>query len=512
MRVISGKGKIEDTRADALALMFLEDELKLSRAGRFADRIGQGSLSRVLNSRFKGKKDEAVVVPLGKDSPFGLVVLIGLGPSAKSKGSVGLELESFRRAAGAMVNALSRYQARRVHAELLPEDSSGSGELAGLSFHEMARGFVEGAVLRSYRYSEYKKPENARAIDTLVLFSSGKYLDKGLRRGRIVAEEVNFVRQLINTPGNDLPPLAFARIAEKSARELKSSRSFGFSCRTYKQADLKRMGYNAILAVGQGSRMPPCFVVLHYQGVKKKTRPVVFVGKGITFDSGGISIKPSADMDKMKYDMAGAAAVLGAIRAAARLSLKVNVYGLMPLAENLPGGGAERPGDIIRTAAGVTVEVANTDAEGRLVLADALHHAVGLKPGAIIDLATLTGAAVVVVGSQAIPLMGNNEELLARVSGAGVAAGERTWLLPLWDEYDDLVKSEVADIKNIGAGREAGTIVAGMFLKRFVKDMPWAHLDIASTAWTEKAHPYFGIGPTGKGTRLLVRLLEDMER
>jgi leucyl aminopeptidase len=500
MKVISGKGKIENSRADALALMFLEDELKLSRAGKFADRLGKGSLSRVLKARFKGKKDEAEVVPLGKDSPFGLVVLLGLGPRARSKGSSGLDAECFRRAAGAMVNALSRYQARRVHAELVPE------EFPSLSFHEMAQGFVEGAVLRSYRYSEYKKPEDAKAIDTLVLFSKGKNIDSSLRQGRIVAEEVNFVRELINMPGNELPPLELARIAEKSARELK------FSCRTYKQTDLKRMGYNAILAVGQGSTRPPCLVVLHYKGGKKKTLPFVFVGKGITFDSGGISIKPSADMDKMKYDMAGAAAVLGAIRAAARLSLKANVDSLLPLAENLPGGGAERPGDIIRTAAGVTVEVANTDAEGRLVLADALHHAVGLKPRAIIDLATLTGAAVVVVGSQAIPLMGNNEELLARVSAAGVATGERTWLLPLWDEYEDLVKSEVADIRNIGAGREAGTIVGGMFLKRFVKDMPWAHLDIASTAWTDKAHPYLGIGPTGKGTRLLVRLLEDIER
>ncbi len=498
MNVVSGKGRIEKSRADAMALMLTEEDVKSSRAAVFstafksADGVSNGSLSRVLKTRFKGKKDEAVVVPMPKKSLFGLIILLGLGPKVKLDG------ECFRRAAGSMVGALSGYRAKSVTAELV------SHEPAGLSFAETARSFTEGAVLRSYRYSEYKKPEDFRKIDTLVLFSKGK-IDAALRCGRIAAEETNFVRDLINKPGRDLPPLAFAHAAERSARELK------FSCRVYRRQDLKRMGYNAILAVGQGSSRPPCMVVVHYKGSKKKARPLVFVGKGITFDTGGISLKPGKDMDKMKYDMSGAAAVLGAVRAAARLRLKADVYGIMAMAENMPSGDAERPGDIVRSAAGITIEVANTDAEGRVVLADALHHAAGLKPAFIIDLATLTGAALVVTGSQAIPVMGNNEEVLASVSAAGIAAGERTWLLPLWEEYEELVKSEVADVKNIGIGREAGTIVGGMFLKKFVKDIPWAHLDIASTAWTERHHPYFGKGPTGKGTRLLVRLMEDMD-
>jgi len=233
------------------------------------------------------------------------------------------------------------------------------------------------------------------------------------------------------------------------------------------------------------------------------------VGKGITFDSGGISIKPAEKMDEMKGDMSGAAEVLAAVAGAARLRLKVNVTAVMPLAENMPGGGAQRPGDIVRTASGLTVEIKNTDAEGRLILADAIHYAAGLKPRVgIVDVATLTGACTIALGSHAIGLMGNNEDLLSRIGAAALASGDRTWLLPLWDEYDELIESAVADMLNTSTRREAGTIVGGMFLKRFAGDTPWAHLDIASVFWNPKAGPYLAAGPSGRGTRLLLKLLE----
>ncbi len=319
------------------------------------------------------------------------------------------------------------------------------------------------------------------------------------------AEAQCLVRDLINRPAGDLTPEDFVKQARKVSRDHK------LPIKVWKEAELKKAKMNAILAVGQGSVNPPRMVQLTYQGAKRKSVDVVLVGKGITFDSGGISLKPGTKMHEMKGDMSGAACVLATMAAVARRKLKVNVTGIMALAENMPGGKAQRPGDVIKTASGLTVEVLNTDAEGRLVLADALHYATKLKPKVgIIDLATLTGACGIAVGSQAIALMGNDEDLLAKVSAAGHSSGERTWLLPLWEEYDELIDSSVADIINTSNRREAGTIVGGIFLKKFVGDTPWAHLDIASVFWNPKSGSYLTTGPTGKGARLLLRMLETL--
>jgi leucyl aminopeptidase len=265
-----------------------------------------------------------------------------------------------------------------------------------------------------------------------------------------------------------------------------------------------------ILAVGRGSEHPPCLIVLEYSpsGAKRRFPTIALVGKGITFDTGGISLKPPASMPEMKHDMSGGAAVFGALRAAALLRLPVHLAGIVAAAENKPGARAYLPGDVVRAASGKTIEVLNTDAEGRIVLADALHYAQRYKPTAIIDLATLTGSCLVALGSYCSGLIGNEESLLRRVRDAGERTRERVWPLPLWDEYKEQIKSQVADLKNTG-GREGGTITAGAFLSEFAGDGPWAHLDIAGTAFTTKELPYCVPGATGVGVRLLVDLLRN---
>ena len=295
-----------------------------------------------------------------------------------------------------------------------------------------------------------------------------------------------FVRDLCNMPGLDLYPERFASEARKSAKQ------FGLKVKVFDEKALQRMGYHGILRVGQGSRRQPRMVVLRYNGAGAKSPWFGLVGKGVTFDTGGISLKDPGGMEQMKGDMTGAAVVLGVMRAAARLKLKLNLVAVLPLAENMPGGNAQRPGDVLRMADGTTVEVISTDAEGRLILADALYHCRKLKVRQMIDIATLTGACMIALGRFAIGLMGTDEDLLARISEAGLKPGERCWMLPLWAEYQELIRGDISDLRNIGRGREAGTILGGTFLKRFAADTPWAHLNIASTDWSEENHTYLG--------------------
>jgi leucyl aminopeptidase len=326
------------------------------------------------------------------------------------------------------------------------------------------------------------------------------------RKGTVLAECQNLARELSNLPGNALPPAELARHAQKVAREV------GLRAHVLGVPELERRKMGAILAVGGGSSRPPRLIVLEYRPKRGgRSAPVCLVGKGITFDSGGISIKPSAGMEEMKHDMSGAAAVVGALRACALLQLPLPVIGVIGAAENLPSGTAYRPGDIVTSASGKTIEVLNTDAEGRVVLADALHYAkTEYSPRAIVDLATLTGACVVSLGRWATGLFGTNERLIELARLAGEACGERAWPMPLWEGHRKAVKSDVADVKNTGAGREAGSSTAAAFLAAFVGDTPWIHLDIAGTAWTSHASPYQPKGATGIGVRLLLELLERM--
>jgi len=487
MKLLAGRCK---AKADAVFIFFLQGENGLTKIGNQVDRLSKGGIKRILNLGFKaGRKDsELLVLPAGR---WRLAVLLGLGQRKELSG------EAFREAVAAGFKRISRYKVKRIEIELIDAKES------GLSLEEEARTIGEACWFANYRYQEFKKPESPSAQEVWLLGESEK-IKKVLKKADVVGEEHCYVRDLVNKPGYELGPENFVEEAKISAR------GFGLQIKVYDEKALSKMGYNGILRVGRGSKRPPRLLELRYNGATAGKGLMGLIGKGVTFDTGGISLKSPEGMEKMKDDMTGAAVVLGVMRCAARLKLNLNLVSVIPLVENMPGGDAQRPGDIIRMADGTTVEVISTDAEGRLILADALYHCqkIGAKP--MIDVATLTGAARTVLGRFAICLMGNNEELLAKVSQAGVQAGERCWILPLWDDYLELLRSEVADLKNGNWGREAGTIIGGIFLKKFVQDVPWAHLDIAGVAWADEAHPYLGKGPTGKGMRLLVRYLEEL--
>ena len=321
-------------------------------------------------------------------------------------------------------------------------------------------------------------------------------LDTAVLQGHAIATGMALAKDLGNLPGNICTPTHLAETAESLGKQHK------FDVEVLDRDDMEKLGMGSFLSVARGSHQPPKFIVMHYKGGKAKAKPVVLVGKGITFDTGGISLKPAAEMDEMKYDMCGAASVLGTFKAVAQMGLPINLVGLIPTTENMPGGGATKPGDVVTSMSGQTIEVLNTDAEGRLILCDALTYAERFKPECVIDVATLTGACVVALGKIPSGLLANDDELAAEILRRGTESGDRAWQLPLWDEYQELLKSNFADMGNIG-GRYAGTITAACFLSRFTKDYKWAHLDIAGTAWVSGDAK----GATGRPVPLLSAFL-----
>ena len=450
-----------------------------------------GCLTRLAESReFRGKAATTRLLhTLGK-LPAEQLLLVGLGKRAE------LTCERLRQAAGSAVKALRSARiasfANALHLSLtLP----GALEAATV-----------GALLGSYAFEQYKtkkRDERFGFVGMTLLLPEDINADEArdrIERVRVICEGVRLARDLVSHPGNVVTP----RYLAETARELAGR--YALECQVYERAELEELGMNALVGVGKGAAEPPRLIVLKYQGAGPKERPVVLVGKGITFDSGGISLKPGAGMEEMKTDMAGAAAVLGAMAVAARLKLPVNLVTIVPTAENMPDGTAFKPGDVLTSLSGTTIEITNTDAEGRLILCDALHFAQRFKPAALIDLATLTGACVVALGHEASGLMGNEQRLVDALKRAGEQCGERLWQLPLWDEYGEVMKSDIADLKNSGS-RDGGCITAGWFLKQFVGSTHWAHLDIAGTAWCAKDRPYCPKGASGVGVRLLVEFL-----
>jgi leucyl aminopeptidase len=329
-------------------------------------------------------------------------------------------------------------------------------------------------------------------------------IQKGVRLGEIVSESVYLARDLVNGPSNVVTPTALAEKARQVASD------HGMDIQVLETDKVEAMGMGAFTAVAKGSQEPAKFITLEYNK-GKGLDTIALVGKGITFDSGGISIKPSEGMERMKDDMSGAAAVLATMQAASKLQIPLHLVGVLPATENLPSGRAYKPGDILKTLSGQTVEVISTDAEGRLILSDALTYSLRYQPKTIIDLATLTGACVIALGNYVTGLFGNDESLLKRIEEASVKTGEKVWRLPLWDEYFEHLKSEVADFRNVGA-RAAGAIIGGIFLSKFVGKVPWVHLDIAGPASIDKDRPYIPKGGTGAGVRLLIQFLQDWNK
>src|SRR5713226_9675358 len=371
---------------------------------------------------------------------------------------------------------------------------------------------IQSAVMGLFDTDKYRtKDKEKRELDRIVVVIEGadeKALQRGAERGGIVGEAVNFTRDLANEPGAYMTPTILAARAKESARK------FGLTFDVLDQKQMEKLGMGSLLGVSRGSDEPPKLIVLKYEPPKRAARKkdlLALVGKGITFDSGGISLKPGENMELMKYDMTGAATVIGTMRAIAQLKPPIPVLGVAPCSENLPSGKATKPGDVLRAMTGKTIEVINTDAEGRLVLADAIAYAKKLGATQIIDMATLTGAVSIALGDVNTAILGTDQTLIDKVIAAGKEVGEKFWQLPLDSEYTNQIKSDIADIKNVG-GTKAGTITAAAFLKEFADGVSWAHLDIAGTAWGDEAKPYRAKGPTGVAVRTLIEFVERSAR
>ncbi len=489
------KGDPLKLKTPCLVLGVLEGKLKEPVLQQL-DQALDGAFSRSVRSReFAGEKGQALLLHGAKGMHAERVLLLGLGKERS------LSLADLRQAAS---NAAKQLAEKQLDSFLLALTRVA---VKKSSLGERAQAVAEGVFLADYRYLRYlpnKKPGQPVALDKVGLQigpeESLKDADKGLADARAICAGVCFARDLVNDPGNRKSPEYLAMESVKMAERV------GIRCHLLRREQLEKQGFGAMLGVAQGSEREPYLIVLEYSGGTEDTRPVALVGKGVVFDAGGISLKPAEKMDEMKMDMAGGAAVLGTMLAVAELQLPVNLVAVVPAVENMPSGTAIRPGDILTSLSGKTIEVLNTDAEGRLILADALTYVGRYQPRVVIDLATLTGACIVALGNQAAAVLGNHEGLVRQLLKAGERSGENLGQLPLWEEYTAQIKGDFADLKNTG-GRAAGTITAAAFLHQFAEDYVWAHLDIAGMAWDEKGRPGQAKGGTGFGVRALIEYL-----
>ncbi len=477
-------------KTDVVALFIPQDKKLLKDQMVILEQLSPGITDAVASSAFHGKnKDTLTLFPAR--TPFRRVVLIGLGVPGE------LTPETLRRAAAACVKVVNGLKSKSL-AILQPA-------MKHITPESSANALAEGILLSSYRFDKYltvdKERQTLRTVNFICAQQAGvSEAGKGLHLAEIACAGTNLARDLANAPANEIYPESLTRRAQAAGRHS------GFTVKVLNENRIRSLGMGGLTGVSLGSNRPPRFNIMEYGPRRSKVPTVVLVGKGVTFDSGGISIKPAAGMGEMKMDMSGAAAVIGTMAVAAQLGLPVHLIGLVPATENMLGGSAMKPGDIITHLNGKTSEVDNTDAEGRLILADALSYATRYKPDLVIDLATLTGACVVALGSVASGMMGTAQERMDQLKAAGERTFERVWQLPLFEEYEQQIKSDVADVKNVG-GRWAGAITAGLFLKKFIGDYPWIHLDIAGPAIMEEEREYTPKGGSGVGVRLLVDFL-----
>ncbi len=484
-------GSPEKQRAGCVVVGVFEGR-KLSASAQTIDRAAKGFLTEVMKrGDHEGKAGTTLVLHCLAGLPSDRVLLVGLGKERE------LGESAYRKAIDTAVKALRATGA--TDATFFLTELTLRKRDTAFKVEQAVLGIMEGM----YRFDRMKSkpPEQKRPLRKVVLQVARRSDiapgEAALARAMAVAEGVCLARDLGNLPANHCTPTHLATEAQALAKQ------HGLGCEILDQKDLEKLGMGAFLAVARGSRQPPKLIVLEHFGAKKKdTPPVVLVGKGVTFDTGGISLKPAAEMDEMKYDMCGAASVLGTMKAVALMKLPINVVGIVPATENMPGGNAVKPGDVVTTMSGKTVEILNTDAEGRLILCDALTYAERYKPAAVVDIATLTGAMVIALGHIATGLFANADSLARELVHAGEASWDRAWHLPLWDDYQEGLKSNFADFPNI-ASRAGGAITAACFLERFAKAYPWAHLDIAGTAWKSGADK----GATGRPVALLANFL-----
>ncbi len=493
MQIKVESGDITNQPTKAIIVNFLEGLTQPVGAAAAVDRSLDGAISRLIaEGDLRGKHNELTLLHTFGKIPAGRVLILGLGKPEE------LTLDRVRDAAANAARYLRRQRCRSAATV-----AHGAG-VADLEADACARAVAEGTLMGLYTFRRHKKrDEDETDLDELTLVDEDASRLDALQRavdlGISLAEAANFCRDLANEPGNVLTPSEMAERARAMAYDA------GLECQILERKDMEELGMGALLGVAQGSQQPPKLIVLHYRGAPGQEATLGLVGKGITFDAGGISIKPSAGMQAMKGDMSGGAAVIAAMRAIGRLRPALNVTAIVPATENMPSGSALKPGDILRAMNGKTIEIINTDAEGRLILADALSYArrLGLSP--IVDVATLTGAISVALGNVAVGAMTNDEAVLDKVKRAAAAAGEKVWQLPMYEEYKEQIKSEVADMKNTG-GRAAGSITAAFLLKEFVEDTPWVHLDMAGVDSYDKEKGVMVKGASGIPARTLVHL------
>lgn len=488
-------GKVD---AQALAVPVFKDEQADDGFLKALDDAVSGLISTVIKTEeFAAKEGETAYFHISNSGlKVQRLLLIGCGERS------GYKAAQISQMAGTAIRFLRSKNCRTI--AIVPR-ADGDAE-------RVAQTVVSGAVMGVFDLDKYRtKDKEERELERIEVAIEGADQDavqRGADRGRIIGESVNFTRDLANEPGGFLTPTILAERAKEVAKQ------FGLSIDVLDQKQMEKLGMGSLLGVARGSDEPPKLIVMKYEP-RKSARDggdlLALVGKGITFDSGGISLKAGENMELMKYDMTGAATVIGSMRAIAQLKPPVPVLGVAPCSENLPSGKATKPGDVLRAMTGKTIEVINTDAEGRLVLADAIAYAKKLGATRIVDMATLTGAVSIALGDVNTAILGTDQALINEVIEAGREVGEKFWQLPLDKEYSNQIKSDIADIKNVG-GKKAGTITAAAFLKEFVDDTPWAHLDIAGTAWGEDAKPYRSKGPTGIAVRTLIEFVERSAR
>ena len=493
---ISIKHHTPDDLSSACLIVGIKEKRKLTDAAQMADKLCNNLISKVVKKGdMDGKTGSTLMLHTPVDCGFERVLLVGCGKDKT------LSMKDFKNIISSAVNAVKGSGAKDAICFL--SDLGVKDQDAIWS----ARQVTELAQHAMYQFDQTKSTKNGKVTlkKLTVNITNKKELRKAqtaVKIGNAIASGMDLARDLGNLPGNICTPTYLASTANKLGKNSKN-----MSVKVLNQKEIEKLKMGSFLSVSKGSRQPPKFIIMNHQGGKKADKPIVLVGKGITFDSGGISIKPSAAMDEMKFDMCGAASVIGTMKTVSELQLPINVIGVVPSCENLPDGQANKPGDIVTSMSGQTIEVLNTDAEGRLILCDALTYSERFKPKAVIDVATLTGACVVALGKHAAGLLGNDDKLIEQINQAGIHAGDRAWPMPLWDEYQDQLKSNFADIANIG-GPGAGTITAACFLSRFAKQYKWAHLDIAGVAWETGAQK----GATGRPVALLTQFLLEQAK
>ncbi|MEK6968439.1 MAG: leucyl aminopeptidase [Nanoarchaeota archaeon] len=478
---------------DAVAIFFLKDHIKTNNvAQKFPPELKTLLQAVIGECEFTAEPDQCIPVHT-KTNPR-LILLIGCGEKAK------FNLERMRLALSTAMKAANNLNVKNLAVSITAPD---------LQAQEVVTSLAETAHLCTYRFDKYKSEKKPFKLQSLVLADAPenefKQLTEALNIGNVLGSLARETRELVNTPPDICTPDYFAELSKKLGKE------YGFKVTIYDKKELEKMDMQGILHVGAGGSNPPCMVVAEYKNGKgKKT---AFVGKGVCFDSGGLDIKPANGMDTMKLDKAGACTVIHTIAGCAKLGLKGHFIGIMPMVENMPGSSAYKPGEIIVTRSKKTIEILNTDAEGRVILSDALFYASEQKPDYIVDVATLTGACVVALGNSVAGLMGNNQEIISKIKNAAAKRYERVWELPMDDDYYEMIKSEFGDVKNVVSntpGGGAGTITAAKFLEVFVGGTPWAHLDIAGPAWAVQEKGYFSSGATGFGLRLLLQTAIDL--